>query len=1232
VRLRLVVNVAPPQCPHTLPSFTFGRFLRHLRACRIDPAFKLAIPRSQSPAWPTKKYFKSGTGSTSDVLASNVVDQVGAYSLATLQNVLAIKAKVAAIQTPNGMILNPTVNAIALNVLELAKPLGPTETTYDLSNPATPGAWPLCTMLSLEIDAISPVTTCATKALMMQFLIWFYTSTTVKTLANSLNIAIVPELFITATGLLDTLQSAISCSGQPLISSATSSGFIQGFSAVQPLLTAYSSFYQQDMTDYVYSFATASETLATQRVVAGEIDLALVNTKQLAADDVALMTYQNEGIFLPAFYTGVAITFTLPSVIVANYSKWNALTDTRGGLPNLLPMALDMETVAGIFAGQITSWTDPAILATSPQVGDWFNAHPQVSTAFKPIVCCSNILDAQAAGTLLLQALNQTKVAKNPASSKFFTLPVSWSEQQKVSTAFTLLDIEARMTAKMTAAQTAGSSTISYRLITTSATDPVSEFRIIQTVAGQAQPESVPAQPSAFKSCITDAWKNQQLTSPSWNPSPITGCYPLAAPLSFGVGMAFEGDHCNRGNRSLNYFNWINTNPALSTAAINAGVFRVSDIPEIQLAIETQLNMATCDGETLLITLPKVWTVNAAITGFGIAVMSILLAVFVASAIVLAVYRQRTVLRSSSVPFLGLILLGLSMLAMSIGAWSSTTVSNSNCGAFMWLASLGFSLVFVPFFAKTYRIYLIFSRQKLQVVKLSNKRLGALVGAFFIAELIVMIAWSQVSPLQPVTYFRNISGSIHQATHCSVDSAGMTFVVIEAVYKGLLLVVGSLLAFRTRKVSSNFNESSSIAMSIYSCLFSSLIIGALIYFVSAFEDTLVLLMLFLIFWLATVTWALVFGAKFYALFSQSEADAAQASKIESLQTEKSQGGFSFVSVAAMPMPIIKSYIQALEGHLSKAKKQLTLMLGTTGDGIGVGAGAKGPATGQAARRGLTINTPIGGNTSAGKYVQNLPGEANCSPQNSSGGIDDASSPMLPGPNGQNAGDEVDVLAMQSTQHGLHLRHHSLLEDAMNPASPSGTGTVAFHRTGTVSSTFQAPLASGWTNSTALPSPTSASMSSAATPVTPAKITVTTSKMSNEKLILDRDASSPDPKLKERRPILIGQQSVEGGEAGSPASSAPASASSSVVGWPSSASSSSFNTPPMESSQKISPSGPVSTAHKPSSRAMGAAPQASLSLATSVPKIPEETSSASGTPTPTIRPIAGKASPEPTTPS
>ena len=61
-----------------------------------------------------------------------------------------------------------------------------------------------------------------------------------------------PSLFLDRTGLLKTLRSTILCAGVPLVSTALSLGTVSGFSAISPLLNAYSNFYQQDNAGYAY--------------------------------------------------------------------------------------------------------------------------------------------------------------------------------------------------------------------------------------------------------------------------------------------------------------------------------------------------------------------------------------------------------------------------------------------------------------------------------------------------------------------------------------------------------------------------------------------------------------------------------------------------------------------------------------------------------------------------------------------------------------------------------------------------------------------------------------------------------------------------------------------------------------------------------------------------------------------------------------------------------------------
>jgi len=124
---------------------------------------------------------------------------------------------------------------------------------------------------------------------------------------------------------------------------------------------------------------------------------------------------------------------------------------------------------------------------------------------------------------------------------------------------------------------------------------------------------------------------------------------------------------------------------------------------------------------------------------------------------------------------------------------------------------------------------------------------------------------------------------------------GETYLIILGVVKGCALLFGTVMSFSTRKVSSTFNESSSVGWSIYNAIFACIVVIAIVAFVGANGDTLVLMEMFLVFWVAYSTWSFIFGTKIFTL--------AQGEKAEMVSTLESQrtytGGFSFVSVDAL---------------------------------------------------------------------------------------------------------------------------------------------------------------------------------------------------------------------------------------------------------------------------------------------------------------------------------------------
>jgi len=195
-------------------------------------------------------------------------------------------------------------------------------------------------------------------------------------------------------------------------------------------------------------------------------------------------------------------------------------------------------------------------------------------------------------------------------------------------------------------------------------------------------------------------------------------------------------------------------------------------------------------------------------------------------------------------------------------------------------------------------------------------------------ELVVLAAWTGVSPLQPVLFERptnQLDGAIRQLTHCAVSGpAGTAFLSIEAAFKGALLLFGCLMAFSTRKVSASFNESQTIAWAIYNVVFSSLVVGAILLFLDTQGDTLVWLVLILFLWTAAGTWALIFVPKASAVFGGDEKNNFTANSISLGSLSKNDGSITFASITGLGRAQLLAYRSALEAQLDRVRRALGL--------------------------------------------------------------------------------------------------------------------------------------------------------------------------------------------------------------------------------------------------------------------------------------------------------------------
>ena len=442
------------------------------------------------------------------------------------------------------------------------------------------------------------------------------------------------------------------------------------------------------------------------------------------------------------------------------------------------------------------------------------------------------------------------------------------------------------------------------------------------------------ANTDGISACASDTFDAATLTF-DLGASQKAQCWPWSSQVVAMVrtqytSKATDTSSCSHGIDTLQFLQWLFTQTEMDTLTnVEDIVIAASLSPAVQAAYIAALDSVTCDGETMLVTLATHWTLTAGIADFVQALSAIGLVGCAMAAALVWHHRAHPVIRSASPLFLLLSIGGVALM-FTAGFLLVATATASTCSAFSWTVNVGLMLCFAPLFAKTYRIYRIFGRKKLSVVQLSNRKLLLIVLCMLLVEAVLMAVWQGVGPIAPLS--RDVTGStinaagnldIQEYVQCGVpDGPSMVAFAVVCVEKGLLFVFGALMAFSTRKVSSTFNESQGISLSIYNVCFTVGIITPIIVVVSAVGDVLTLLLAFALLWIAYFTAGILFVPKLMTIYYHTRGkDQVNASVAAS---SLSSSGFEFLSLAAFStLPLLLSYLAALRKHVEQVEARVT---------------------------------------------------------------------------------------------------------------------------------------------------------------------------------------------------------------------------------------------------------------------------------------------------------------------
>eukprot|EP00029_Vermamoeba_vermiformis_P004835 TRINITY_DN154_c0_g2_i1.p1 TRINITY_DN154_c0_g2~~TRINITY_DN154_c0_g2_i1.p1 ORF type:complete len:708 (+),score=157.53 TRINITY_DN154_c0_g2_i1:228-2351(+) len=254
--------------------------------------------------------------------------------------------------------------------------------------------------------------------------------------------------------------------------------------------------------------------------------------------------------------------------------------------------------------------------------------------------------------------------------------------------------------------------------------------------------------------------------------------------------------------------------------------------------------------------------------------MWVLTALCIAAAIfymsVVAHYRKSKVIIASSGLFLISMCIGGMLMFGSVAAFVSNT--DIGCNLFIWMLPVGFALLFGSLFAKTGRIYLLFSNKSLQLVKYTDRDVGLGVGVILLGEYVILVAMTVV---QPADYVFQSLGTA-DFTFCLFHyPTGITLLV----YNGIVMVFGVIISILISRLRLTlYNEAKYIGLAMYNFALIAIFI-AVIFLVSDVIVRYALLCCCILF-ITMVSLSVLFIPKIRLLFNHTEEELRQMNEAQ----------------------------------------------------------------------------------------------------------------------------------------------------------------------------------------------------------------------------------------------------------------------------------------------------------------------------------------------------------------
>jgi phosphate transport system substrate-binding protein len=672
---------------------------------KFYPGLNSTIPVSSSPAWPLSLYYSSLTGVGLSGQASLVVANDGSIGFTYQPVALELKVDVAYMINKAGIVVQPSALSVTFAADELGTQVRSRTTQgMDLTDGSGASDWPITMMSFLLIDTQYSRSTCHFRQAVVNFWLWFYTSSVAAGLMANRAYAPVPFIVLTQLDVVNHLQVEVMCRGSAALPATATTTRIMGAPSVSFLSSLFASLYLAVQSDIEWTVQSETDQVTLQQLVDAEIDLAFVNPNNVDAALLQAVIDSPDFLLLPTYLTAPVFAYN------------PQLTDTVSIAAYTL--TLDLGTIGKIMYYCINNWNDPVILQQNPWLKPLLPPVNETLVPISKIVGCGSSVETAPNTYDLLETINSYPADSGDDS---------------------LLACQADLPSIITAAFATCQSVPQYQAIYTTAEDSIPALVLgIKGSIGTTQANgnsalgiititdvrngvraNTTASVVGMSACASDSFDGTKLTTGlslelsagSDNPQCYRATQQVVAILRTGYySTANDASGCDRGFDTLQFLQWFYTTPLIDQVVNSVDSVRVSSLSsDILNQYLNALYGVTCDTETLLVTQPDAWVLSSGIAGFVNAMSALGLIGCGLLCLIVFHYRHNPVMRSASPPFLYLSIAGVGLMFTS-GFFLVATVADSTCSVFSWLLNFGLMLCFSPLFAKTWRIYRIFGR------------------------------------------------------------------------------------------------------------------------------------------------------------------------------------------------------------------------------------------------------------------------------------------------------------------------------------------------------------------------------------------------------------------------------------------------------------------------------------------------------------------------------------------